>query len=369
MRTNTTGILIAAALLWPGGLALGQGDLNPTNGPAPCMHTLEEIYQQLLSATQQVAALQQQVAANQQTLAQMQQRLVAVGAMQQTAGDMALIPAGSFVMGACTNVGQEFYGGETPQHVVAVSAFYLEKHEVTWNLWQDVRQWATNAGYAFAWSGAGKEGAHPTYQVVWFDALAWCNARSQRDGFTPCYTNADGPVYTNSADMSFTGGCNWEATGYRLPTEAEWEKAARGGQINGRFPWNDAHAIQHARANYNANPATYAYDTSPTTGYHPDHDSGDPPFTSPVGSFEPNGYGLYDMAGNVSEWCWDLYDVSYYGSSPDTDPRGPAAGINRVLRGGAWVYQPFVARCAARYSNYPTDDRYNDVGFRCARRF
>ena len=72
MRTNTTGILIAAALLWPGGLALGQGDLNPTNGPAPCMHTLEEIYQQLLSATQQVAALQQQVAANQQTLAQMQ---------------------------------------------------------------------------------------------------------------------------------------------------------------------------------------------------------------------------------------------------------------------------------------------------------
>jgi len=342
-------------VLWAGGARAGS--LTPSNAPAPTMHTLEEIYQQLLAA-------QQQVLSNQQSLADMQQRMVAAGTMQQTSGDMILIPAGSFVMGACTNVGQESSSDETPQHTVVISAFYMDKHEVRSNLWRDVYNWATNKGYAFANVGTAKTNDHPVQTVNWYDCLAWCNARSQRDGFKPCYTNANGTVYTNSAGNSFAGGCDWSAGGYRLPTEAEWEKAARGGVANRRFPWGDANTIQHARANYYADPENYAYDTSPTVGYHPS--SGASPRTMAVGSFAPNGYGLYDTAGNVWEWCWDWYSYDYYSTSPGTNPSGPTTGTSRVLRGGSWDGDAYVARCAVRTGDSP-DGESLIFGFRCAR--
>ncbi len=293
--------------------------------------------------------------------------MVAAG-MQQTSGDMVLIPAGSFVMGACTNVGQETISGAVPQHTVTISAFYMDKYEVTSNLWREVYNWATTKGYAFANVGGGKSGTHPVHTVNWHDAIAWCNARSQRDGFAPCYTNANGTFYTNSA-VAFAGGCKWNAGGYRLPTEAEWEKAARGGLANRRFPWDDVNTIQHARANYYAAPASYAYDTSPTTGYHPSYDTAPTPYTSPVGSFDPNGYGLYGMAGNVFEWCWDWYSSTYYATSPASDPNptGPASGTYRVLRGGSWFNLADYARCADRggYSDPALED--DSIGFRCAR--
>jgi formylglycine-generating enzyme required for sulfatase activity len=157
------------------------------------------------------------------------------------------------------------------------------------------------------------------------------------------------------------------ANGYRLPTEAEWEKAARGGVANRRFPWDGANTIQHARANYKADPSTYTYDTSPTTSYHPSYNTGGYPYTSPVGSFAPNGYGLYDMAGNVWEWCWDRYQDNYYGSSPGSDPRGPSSGSWRVMRGGVWdsIYTYYV-RCAYRRDVNPVNET-DDIGFRCAR--
>jgi sulfatase modifying factor 1 len=154
---------------------------------------------------------------------------------------------------------------------------------------------------------------------------------------------------------------NWSG-GYRLPTEAEWEKAARGGASGQRFPWGDT--ITHSRANYSSS-TSYAYDVSPTRGYHPTFNDGVYPYTSPVGYFAANGYGLYDMAGNVWEWCWDWYGTPY-GQPGTTNPTGPASGSGRVLRGGSWNGSAGNARCANRLNDYP-DYAYDDLGFRCVR--
>jgi hypothetical protein len=158
---------------------------------------------------------------------------------------------------------------------------------------------------------------------------------------------------------------NWSANGYRLPTEAEWEKAARGGVEGKRFPWG-TDTISHAQANYYGDSA-YAYDLSPFNNYHPTYRTGEQPYTSPVGSFEANGYGLYDMAGNVWECCGDWYGVDYYTTSNGTtDPRGAAAGSRRVYRGGSWIDYAIIGRAALRYSDAP-GVRSGSIGFRPAR--
>ena len=285
----------------------------------------------------------------------------------QPPADMVLIPAGSFVMGHATNVFvDELNPDRLPQHTVYVSAFYMDKYEVTSNLWSKVYSWSLTNGYSFGSSWRGKASTHPVRSADWYDAIAWCNARSKMDGLMPCYTNANGTVYTNAAGNSFAGGCNWTANGYRLPTEAEWEKAARGGVANHRFPWCDADDIQHARANYKAATNLFSYDTSPTTGYHPTFATNGTPYTSPVGSFAPNGYGLYDMGGNVQEWCWDWYDGTYYTNSPATDPRGPSIGTDRLQRGGSWGGFCGDVVVAHRECVEPEDEGSLN-GFRCVR--
>lgn len=328
-----------------------QGPLAPTNAPGPGMHTLEELFQSQQAIQLQVASLQAWLSAS---------------GVMLVSGNMVLIPAGSFAMGDNATVGQEVISYAEPQHTVSVSAFYIDKYEVTGSLWAQVSGWATAHGYGFGSNVTSKAATHPEMTLNWFDALAWCNARSQLDGFIPCYLNGDGTVYTNSKVLAFSGTCNWSASGYRLPTEAEWEKAARGGVANHRFPWGDANTIQHARANYTAYPALYAYDTSPTSGLNPAYTNGALPYTSAVGAFSPNGYGLYDMAGNVWEWCWDWFGGSYYSDSPLVDPHGPSLGVYHICRGGAWSSNADSARVAVRGWLTPSSAN-SATGLRCVR--
>lgn len=270
---------------------------------------------------------------------------------------MALIPAGSFEMG------DSFYEGasyELPLHAVFVSAFYMDKYEVTKGLWDGALTWGATKGYGFDNAGSGKGPNHPVQSINWYDMVKWCNARSEMEGRVPAY-------YTDAAltEVYRAGHAEpyvkWN-TGYRLPTEAEWEKADRGGATGHRFPWSNVDTISHSQANYYSD-SSYSYDVSPTRGYNPAFVDGVMPYTSPVGSFAPNGYGLYDMAGNVWEWCWDW--AGNYSTDPQTDPRGPATGTTRVGRGGNWNFYAEHCRCSYRYGNSPTYTATN-IGFRCA---
>ena len=272
---------------------------------------------------------------------------------------MAYIPAGVFQMG------DNFYDitDALPPHNTFVSAFFMDKNLIAREQWLEVYAWALGHGYTFNNGGQFKDAKHPVHSISWYDAVKWCNARSEKEGLTPCYYTDAGQtaVYrTGQVDLA-NNAVKWAANGYRLPTEAEWEKAARGGLRGKRFPWGDT--ITHSQANYFSS-AGYAYDISKTRGYHPTYGRG----TSPVGVFPANGYGLYDMAGNVFQRCWDGYGDTWYGQPGATadDSRGPTFVSNRVLRGGSWDSFAGYLRCANRSINPPTNAD-DSIGFRCVR--
>lgn len=276
-----------------------------------------------------------------------------------------------WIDGGDVELGQASVGGDAvPVHTNYVSGFWMDAMMVTPAKWAEVYTWATNHSYDFDYlAGWGMASNHPAYAASWYDAAKWCNARSEMEKLSPVYSerflaggHANFRIYRyGKVDMS-NSWVTWSGTGYRLPTEAEWEKAARGGRQRKLFPWG-GDTIQHARANY-VSSDEFSYDTSPTRGFHPAYyvDGGEP-FTSPVGSFPANGYGLYDMAGNAQQWCWDW--LGAYAAGYATDPRGADTGTYRVQRGGSAMSDASFLRCAARNSDNPDGDYY--TGFRCVR--
>lgn len=263
----------------------------------------------------------------------------------------ALIPVGSFQMGDTLD-GMS----DAPVRTVNVSDFYISKTEVTKAEWDEVRSWGVNRGYTDLAVGGGKASNHPVHSVTWWDVIKWCNAKSEKDGLTPVYTVNGAVMRTGTTVLRV----NWSTKGYRLPTEAEWEKAARGGLNGKRFPWGDM--ISHKHVNYKSS-NDYAYDVSATYGPHPTCAVGGEPRTSPVGSFSANRYGVHDMAGNVYEWCWDWYGE--YAVGAQLDPKGATSGAFLVVRGGSWDYDARYCRSANRDYYSPAYADYY-CGFRVA---
>jgi formylglycine-generating enzyme required for sulfatase activity len=285
-------------------------------------------------------------------------------AVQVPNTNMVLISGGSFVMGDTFNDGPS---SERPTHSASVAGFYLDQCELKIDDWESIRQWALTNGYNFDNPGAAKSVGHPVHSVGWHDTLKWCNARSEREGRIPAYytTPAQTTVFrTGRLDLS--NDCvNWAVNGYRLPTEAEWERATRAATNGLRFPLGNT--LSHSDANYFA--ATYlAYDTTGVNDFHPSYATGSPPFTSPCGSFAANRFGLFDLTGNLAEWCWDGYAENAY-DQPDAtapNPRGPAFALtNRVVRGGSWFNDASFARNAGR-SSAPQTTANDTTGFRIA---
>jgi len=269
---------------------------------------------------------------------------------------MILIPAGEFKMG--TDVSEipqlvkwakqwdsdpkaSWFEDETPLHIVYFDTFYIDVYEVT------------NAQYAKFLNEYGKNDDGKGNKLLNLDDED-CLIEKVGDTYKPKAGYENHPVI----EVSWYGAVEYaEFYGKRLPTEAEWEKASRGGLVEKKFPWGDSKP-DGSNANFADKNTNYSWsDKNVDDGYE---------HTAPVGSYLPNGYGLYDMAGNVWERCSDWYDANYYANSPKNNPKGPNSGSMRVLRGGSWHdLHTFSLRCADRLYGGPAYAA-NYGGFRCA---
>ncbi len=253
--------------------------------------------------------------------------------------EFVYVNGGTFSMGNTLGGGNS---GELPVHEVTLSSYLIGRYEVTQSEWQEVMGSNPASGY-------GVGGNYPVYYVSWYAILKYCNLRSMNEGLTPCYTisGSTNPATWGSVPTSNNAAwnaaiCNWSANGYRLPTEAEWEYAARGGATTPDYIYSGSDDI-NAVAWYSGNSGSTSH---------------------PVGIKASNGLSLFDMSGNVREWCWDWY--SGYGGEGQINPTGPTSGTNRLLRGGYWYYSASYCRVSSRNSLNPfVSNDYS--GFRLCR--
>jgi formylglycine-generating enzyme required for sulfatase activity len=244
---------------------------------------------------------------------------------------MKLIPGGTFQMGSSTG-----NSNELPVHQVTVSPFWMDSTEVT------------QEDYSLLMGGVNPsiftgDTRRPVERVSWFDAVLYCNKRSQRDGRDTVYTFTSVSGTPGNGCTGLSGlNCDFTKNGYSIPTEAEWEFACRGGSTTTAYYWGDAF-----------NGAYCWYDGNSSAAPHP------------VATTTPSALGLYDMSGNVLEWCHDWY--GNYGSADQADPTGPGSGSYRVLRGGSWNNLSADLRSAYREYSLP-DGRGNNKGFRAVLR-
>jgi len=238
---------------------------------------------------------------------------------QGSTDGMVFVQGGTFQMGS--NDGDS---DEKPVHSVTVDDFYIGKYEVTQKEWKEVMGNNTSK-----WKGDDL----PVEKVSWYDAVEFCNKKSDMEGLTRCYTGSG----KNTK-------CNFSANGYRLPTEAEWEYAGRGGSRTAHYKYSGSN---------NVGDVAWYYSNSSSK-------------THKVGTKQANELGIYDMSGNVWEWCNDWYDADYYKNSPKNNPQGDSLGKYRVLRGGSWSNFDYNCRVAYRFWNNPDDSDCN-YGFRLSR--
>jgi formylglycine-generating enzyme required for sulfatase activity len=254
---------------------------------------------------------------------------------------MLAVSGGMFQMGSTT--GQS---NEQPVHAVTVGSFSIDKYEVTYEKWTEVRTWGLLHGYTdlpAGQNGSSPSGANnPVTMVNWYDVIKWCNARSEMGGLTPVY-------YTRSVlDTVYRTGelglpidaVKWTSNGYRLPTEAEWEFASRGGIKSNNYSYSGSNVVGDV--------AWYTTNSGATT--------------HPIGQKTANELGICDMSGNVYEWCWDLYGV--YSIGAQMDPKGPTSGTVHVLRSGSYYDLDLICRTTYRVGYNPSG-RSNLGGFRC----
>jgi formylglycine-generating enzyme required for sulfatase activity len=274
------------------------------------------------------------------------QTAVAVAATQTVIAaipytDLASVPGGTYTQTDDT-------GTNSFSHTILT--FKMGKYQVTYDLWHAVYQWAVANGYTFVDAGAGS-GNMPVTNVSWRDAIVWCNAYSQETGLTPCYTYSSAVIKdSTNATACDNAVCTWTNNGYRLPSEGEYQYAASYIDGTNWTPYNYASGD------------TAPYNTSLTIGnycWYSANCSG----TQAVGGKTANALGIYDMSGNVWEWCWDWYGT-YPGTS--TDYRGPASGSSRVVRGGSYFVYAVYLQVGSR-SGLDPNSASHLLGFRFAR--